>query len=156
VPKVSTLYTSQFLNASELPNHRIAAVIVRAEGETVGQGEQAAMKIVLELRAADGRLWGKRVVLNKSNAMLIAAAFGDDTADWRNCPIEVWKEKVMFSGRLVDGIRMQPAAKPAGNGGAVVTAPPLAAPRTAMPAPAAIPESPPQPLHEALDDDIPF
>jgi hypothetical protein len=136
--KISEIYTGQFLNASELPNHRGVAVIVAAEAETVGQGDQAAKKIVLELRAPDGRPWPKRVILNKGNALVLAAAFSDDSALWHNRSIQVWKEKVMYQGKLVDGIRMAPApANGAGAGVPIVTPP---SPSTA----------------ELLDDDIPF
>jgi hypothetical protein len=133
MPKISEIYAGQFVNAAELPmGRRIPAVITAAAAQTIGQGDQASFKIVLDLRAHDGRPWPKQVVLNKTNAVMLSAVMGDDTAAWISQSIEIWRERVMFAGKLVDGMRMSAASPPSGNSGAIPMPPPppVAAPHS--------------------------
>jgi hypothetical protein len=154
MPKISEIYAGQFVNAAELPmGRRLGAVITAASAQPIGQGDQAAVKIVLELRAHDGRAWPKAAVLNKVNAVTLAGLMGDDTVAWIGRSIEVWREKVMFGGRLVDGLRMTAASPPpAGNSGAIP-----------MPAPAVAAAPPTRSIFDDgvatadhLDDEIPY
>ena len=103
---VSQTYAGTFLNASELVplGQRRTAVVHAAVQEVIGQENKPA--IVLDLVAANGRAWPKRVVLNKGNALQLAAAYGDDTDHWVGRQITVWSENVMFQGRLVPGIKV--------------------------------------------------
>jgi hypothetical protein len=113
--RVTELYSGNFITAAELPaGRRVPAVIAAAEIEAIGQDQQN--KLVLRLKAHDGRPWPRGVVLNKTNALVLAAAFGDDTTDWLGRSIEVWKEPVQFQGRMVQGIRTAPATIPVAPG----------------------------------------
>jgi hypothetical protein len=114
---VSQTYAGAFLNASELAplGQRRTAIIHAAVQEAIGQENKPA--IVLDMVAANGRAWPKRVVLNKGNALQLAAAYGDDTDHWVGRQIAIWSENVMFQGRLVPGIKVLPA----GNGPAPTT-----------------------------------
>jgi hypothetical protein len=160
---ISDLYSGDFLVAAQLPTgRRLAAVIVTAEPESVGQGANESIRIVLQLRSNSGQFWPKKVVCNKTNATLLAAVFGDNTIGWINRPIEVWQELVQYQGRLVPGIRVAAATAP----------PPSASPGpppagAASPGPARtldelLPGSPPplvapRPASTVLpDDSIPF
>jgi hypothetical protein len=145
--KIDEVYAGSFVRADELPlGRRITAIIAVAEVEMVGQGEQATAKVVLDLCAQDGRKWPRRLVMNKTNAMMLAAVFGNETAAWRGHPIQLWREKVMFGGRMVDGIRMTAVSAQPGN-----YAPPAASPGShgapagnsggAIPMPAPLPTS---------------
>jgi hypothetical protein len=148
--RVSETYAGAFVSGSELQplGQRRSAVIHLAEQEAVGQENE--LKIVLSLVTKDGKAWPRRVVLNKSNALTLARALGDDTATWPSKAIEIWGELVNFKGQMVPGIKIQPAPTL-----------PLAAP---LPPPA---PSPPQAAARAggqqwaggssdLDDEIPF
>ena len=53
--------------------------------------------------------WPKSLILNKGNAMQMAAAFGDDTDQWPGSAYRVWAENVMFQGKFAPGIKVQPA-----------------------------------------------
>jgi hypothetical protein len=144
MPRISEVYAGHYVAAVELPvGRRITAVITSANAETVGTGDSANIRIVLELRHPDGRKWPKSLVLNKTNGTMIAAVYGDDTANWLNRAISVWREKVMFQSRLVDAIRMSAAAPELS---AAAAAPPSAgngpAPVIAMPGPVAAPPPP--------------
>lgn len=48
----------------------------------------------------------KGVVLNKTNARTISAAYGDDTEAWAGQPVELYEAEVMYEGKAVPGIRM--------------------------------------------------
>jgi hypothetical protein len=77
------------------------------------------------------------VALNKTNLATIADAYGRNANDWTGQPIKLVREKVNFSGRMVDAIRVKCRKS---------------ATKESRPAPAAKPETRP-----AIDDiDIPF
>lgn len=155
MPKVSETYTGTYLNAAELTplGQRRHALVHGATVEEIGQDKGA--KIVLSLTSAKGLPWPKDVVLNKGNALQMQAAFGDDTDDWLGKPIEIWAENVMFQGKLVPGIKIQPGASAASNGagkGGTISLPAPAAP-AASPAAGGPQRSVPS---ADLDDEIPF
>ncbi len=134
MPKVSEIYTGAYLNAAELVplGQRRRAVVHGATVEEIGQ--EKGTKVVLALVSAKGLPWPKEVVLNKGNALQMAAAFGDDTDAWIGKQIELWAENVMFQGRMVPGIKVQPvfSGSTAGAGSVV----PLPAPASAHTTPA--------------------
>jgi hypothetical protein len=112
--KVSEIYSGQFLTAVELPpGRRTTAVIFSAEVEMIGQGREQSQKIVLSLTSPQGRAWPKSIVLNKTNSMTLAAAFGDDTDAWAGKSVVVWSEPTTFAGKRVQGIRIDVASQPA-------------------------------------------
>lgn len=49
----------------------------------------------------------KGMVLNKTNAVTIGDAYGEDTDTWLGQPIELFSMKVEFNGRMVDGLRIR-------------------------------------------------
>jgi hypothetical protein len=106
--KVSEVYAGNYITAAELPDgRRVPAVIMAAEVQVIGQDQPS--KLVLSLNARNGRPWPRGLVLNKTNGMVLAAAYGDDTAAWLGRSIEVWKEPVQFQGKIVQGVRTAPA-----------------------------------------------
>lgn len=149
MPRVSDVYSGDYVTAAELPTgRRIPAIVTAVAIEAVGQEQQ--QKLCLELRNPDGRAWPRRLVLNKTNAMIMASAFGDDTRDWPSKAIEVWTEPVNFQGKIVQGIRLNVATSaPAANGHDNITQLPTPA---AAPAPHARPGS----VAPDIDDAIPF
>ena len=157
MPRVSETYTGSFLTASELTpmGQRRTAVVHAAVREEVGQERKP--HIVLDLVSPRGQAWPKRVVLNKGNALQMAAAFGDDSDHWPGRQITIWAENVMFQGRLMPGIKVLPA----GNGGAVAPSPQMPPPDPQSPtAAAAVPADAPGKGYAGpgsdLDDEIPF
>lgn len=125
--KISDVYAGDYVSAGELPDgRRIAAVIVFAGIEQVGQDQQ--QKVVLTLRAPDGRPWPRKLVLNKTNAGILASVCGDETTAWTGRAIEIWKEPVSFQGKIVPGIKLSAGAPPPLPSGTAMAIP--------MPAPA--------------------
>jgi hypothetical protein len=140
--KVSETYAGAFVTGAELQplGQRRQAVIHQAVQEIVGQ-ENAQPKIVLDLVSKQGQAWPRRVVLNKTNALALANAFGDDTDAWPGQSIEIWGETVMFKGKATPGIRLAAMATSASA---------LPSPSSPRPTPAAASSS------GDLDEEIPF
>jgi hypothetical protein len=127
MPKISNVYAGDYVQAAQLPDgQRVVAMIGAATLEEVGQ--ERDQKVVLALRATDGRPWPKGLVLNKTNALILSAAYGDDTTPWVGQTVEIWKEPVNFQGRIVPGIRLAPHVRVAAAGGGVPAAPVPGAP----------------------------
>jgi hypothetical protein len=157
---VNSVYAGQFLVASELAplGQRRTAVVHAVAMEVIGQ--EARQLLVLDLVTAAGRAWPKRVVLNKGNALALAAALGPNTDSWPGKPVEIWAENVMFKGQLVPGVKVVPA--PPAPAAAVPAAPPpvIQIGSSAVPVPpaAAAARGGPQWAVSGtdLDDEIPF
>jgi hypothetical protein len=70
-------------------------------------------KLVLSFQGRE-----KELVLNKTNAQMIASKHGEDYDRWSGCEIEVYPDKTQFNGALVDCIRVRfpiPAATDSGE-----------------------------------------
>lgn len=144
MPSASQLYnTGRWLNASDLLplNTRRTAVVHHCQPEEIGQGNDQKTMLMLDLVSRQGQPWPKKLPLNKSNTMMMVAAYGDDYGQWPGKAIEVWCENVMFAGKMVPGLKIQAAAN-----GATPPAPPqvqAAAPASYPPMPPQAPPSPP-------------
>ena len=123
---INDMYPSAFLKASDLQGRAIKVKIKDCSFQTMGD----ETKPVLSFHGKD-----KEMVLNKTNSMALASAFGPETESWKGKEIELFSMKVQFQGQLVDGLRVRPIA-PAND----VQAPPAAK----------------APASEPLNDDIPF
>jgi hypothetical protein len=99
---VNAVYQSEFLRAAQLQGQTRRATIEGAAVEILGQGEKAQQKIVLRLARVRQRL-----PLNKTNALALSSAWGPNTENWIGRQVELRPEKVLFSGKMVDSIRMQ-------------------------------------------------
>ena len=169
--KISDVYAGDYVSASELPEgRRIAAVIQFAGVEEVGQQDQQRKRVALTLAAPDGRPWPRKLVCNKTNAGILAASYGDETAGWMGRPIEVWQAPTPFQGKIVPGIKLAvpappplaasvpanqvaipmpaPTSTPAPGNGAAAS---MAVPGHTVPLPAGMPTAP-----DDLNDEIPF
>jgi hypothetical protein len=128
-------YAGDFVRADELPEKTQILVVIRfATVEQIGQDQQ--LKAVLSLASAQtGQPWPRKLVLNKTNALSLTAAFGKDSTGWVNQPITVWREPVMFGGKMVPGIKVA-AGHPTGGAAAVPMPGPLHPPPSPAPSPA--------------------
>jgi hypothetical protein len=141
MPRVSEVYSGNYVTAAELDGRgRVPAVVTKAATESVGQ--EQVEKVVISLASRDGRAWPRRLVLNKTNSLILASAYGDDTDAWLDKQVEVWAEATHFQGRMVKGIRLAPAAAPA------IPMPPPAKPQPAS--------KPTNGGGTTIDDEIPF
>ena len=109
--KVSETFASTYLKGAELVGRApLSLTIESAEIEVFDglDGGDKRPKPVLTFFHTP-----KKMVLNRTNSMLLAAAFGDDTGAWIGKTIEVYAEKIPFQGRIVDGLRVRIPVSPA-------------------------------------------
>lgn len=138
-------FPSSYIKAADLKGRRVALTMKDVSIESMGDER----KPVLHFQGTD-----KGLVLNKTNASVIAEMYGPETESWIGKKITVYASRVEFQGRIVDGIRVH-LETPA----EVDTQAPLAQ--------AAPPEPPAHPgtyanakngngVHRGIDDEIPF
>jgi hypothetical protein len=100
-------YAGAYVRSEELPpEQRIHVVIQFATVEQIGVDQKPAA-VLSVARAQDGQPWPRKIVLNKSNALTLTAAFGNDSATWVNQPITIWRDpSVMYGGKVVGGLKV--------------------------------------------------
>ena len=116
-------FPSNYVKASDLNGKPSLLTIRTCVREELGQGNDKEKKPVLYFKEAQ-----KGLVLNKTNANVIADAYGKMTEDWEGKTVEVYPTRVEFKGNLVDGIRVriQPQQQPEAQPRAQSDAAPLA------------------------------
>lgn len=152
---INDQFPSKYLKASDLNGQMVKVGISDVKSEEIG----GSPKMVMYFAGKQ-----KGMVLNKTNAQILAEQFGDETDNWAGATIEIFSMKVPYEGRMVDGLRVrippQPRqAAPAGNGSHqqgrvefVANARDDARLRQGQTPQAA----PPNPPHDDLNDEIPF
>ena len=100
--KISAAYPSPYIRAADLDGTPRTLTIRTCVLEELGQGNDKETKPVLYFEKAQ-----KGLVVNKTNANVIADAYGDDTTEWEGKPVTVFPTQVEFKGKLVDGIRVR-------------------------------------------------
>jgi hypothetical protein len=106
MPNLSEMFPSKFLKASDI-DQDYEVTIVEVSTDTVGQGDQAEEKFIVHFEQFD-----KGIVLNKTNAGLIAAQHGEDTDGWIGKKIVLTVEDVAYQGKIVPAIRVRRPARP--------------------------------------------
>lgn len=127
---INEAYPSNYLKASDLKGRDVKVIIGRIIMEEVG-GDH---KPIVYFQGKE-----KGLVLNKTNAMNIAALYGPETDGWHGNPVVLYSAWVDFQGRSVEAIRVRPSM-------------PQQEVRQQQPAPPA--EA--VPATDNLDDEIPF
>jgi hypothetical protein len=98
MPRVTDAFPSKFLKAADLHGKRVSVTIDSMAVETIGDDTRP----VIYFRGKD-----KGLVLNKTNANMIAEIAGtDEMDDWANLPISLYATKVDYAGKRVDAIRV--------------------------------------------------
>lgn len=136
--KISEAFPGTYLKAADLQGRTVRVTIADCRMEHLDDETKPLLLFVGKERG---------LILNKTNSGILVAALGDETDLWRGRVIELYPDRVMFSGRMVDAIRLRvPAGTPAPP--PAPPAPPAAS--LAAQAPALPTDRPP------FDDDIPF
>lgn len=99
---ISALFQSNYLKASDLQGQARRVIIESCTPETLGQANE--IKPVLRFRGVP-----RGLVLNKTNAQLLAASFGTETDRWIGQAVELYPENVIYQGRVTAGIRVRAA-----------------------------------------------
>lgn len=100
--KIGQAFPSKYLKAADLAGKSHALSILGVKIENVGGADNEEDKPVMYFNGKQ-----KGVVLNRTNAMAVAAKYGDDTESWVDKDVLVYPDTVMFQGKLVDCIRMR-------------------------------------------------
>jgi hypothetical protein len=99
--KMSEAFPSKFLRAADLPEGAsIPVVIDKVTLEEVGEDRET--KPVAYFKGKQ-----KGLVLNKTNAGVIADAYGDESDGWTNKPINLVVSKVLFQGKFTPCVRVE-------------------------------------------------
>jgi hypothetical protein len=96
--KLKDMYKSTLLKAEDIKGHEVKLVIEDVTIEEVGDEK----KPVIRFKGKE-----KRMQLNRTNAELLAGFYGDDTEAWKNQEVTLVTERVMYQGKMVDGLRFR-------------------------------------------------
>ena len=120
--KIGSAFPSKWLKASDLPDGKfISVTIERVELEKVGMDSEDDKPVMYFVGKSKG------LVLNKTKANAISAAYGEETEDWSGRPLQLYATEVAFQGKMVASIGIKipkggAAAAPNGSGRAAVPA----------------------------------
>ena len=98
---INAMFPANWLKCADLKGKAVKVTIDRLEEEKMGND----MKWVAYFKGTK-----KGLVLNKTNAFMIAEHHGGDTANWFGKEIELRPDKTSFKGDIVDCIRVAGAA----------------------------------------------
>jgi len=89
---------SSHLKAADLNGKQVKAVI---EGNEIAEFNEGN-KLVLKFKGKE-----KGLVLNKTNASILASYFGDDENTWNGKEIVIYPDKTTFGSDIVDCLRVR-------------------------------------------------
>ncbi|MGI0034338.1 MAG: hypothetical protein ACRD98_00520 [Nitrososphaera sp.] len=94
----NSLFPNKYLAASDVADAPLHAVMDSVTFESLPDGAQ---KPCVHLRGE------KSFILNRTNGIAIAAAYGEETDAWYGKPIILFQETVPFKGKYVPAIRVK-------------------------------------------------
>lgn len=112
-----TLFPSLYLGAHDLQGRDVSLTMRRVIVEdlkTSGGSERKPTVYFVETQAKAAQAGGeeKRLVLNKTNAKVIAKMYGPEVNDWAGKRITIYSARVAAFGEEVDAIRIRPVPPP--------------------------------------------
>lgn len=110
---ISQFFPSKYVKAPDLNGRNITVAIDRLEVERVGVPPKVEDKLVLYFRNAT-----KGMILNRTNAMTIAAMYSPESDNWTGQRITLYSTRVNAFGAMHDVIRIRPEVPPAPKAGA--------------------------------------
>lgn len=97
---INDAFSSRYLKAADLQGKEYRVNIDKVLMERVVEEEPE--KPILYFQRGE-----KGMVLNKTNAVEMSDALGDETGDWHGAAVVLFTAKVQFQGKLVDGLRIR-------------------------------------------------
>jgi len=98
-------------DVAHLPAGGTIFTIADVRMETIGSGEREEDKPVLYVHEH-----AKGLPLNRTNFDMLAAAYGEDSDDWKSHRVELYVDPgVMYGPRKVGGVRVRPAGGASAN-----------------------------------------
>lgn len=95
---INDVFPSDYLKANDLKGRKVKVTIQHVEVKKIGDDTKPVIYF-------DGK--DKGLVLNKTNGMVIAAAYGPETEGWQGRSIFLYSAKVPFQGQMVDALRVE-------------------------------------------------
>lgn len=95
---INELYPSDYLKASDLKGKAVKLKMREVDIKELGSDKKPVLYF-------DGK--EKGLVLNKTNGMIIASAYGPETANWAGKEVKVYPGKTQFNGQMVDCIKVE-------------------------------------------------
>jgi hypothetical protein len=100
--KWQTMFSAEYINGAELEGKKWTVTITAVKSITLeGENKKKSNKAVISFKEMD-RGW----VLAKTNAILIAGLFGDETKDWIGKRVTIHSETVQVGTDTAPGIRV--------------------------------------------------
>lgn len=109
---VNDIFPSRFLKAHDLGGKAFTLTIRAITLEDVGHGAEKESKLTLAFEKAT-----KMMLLNRTNAMIIASMYGPETDAWKGKAVTVYSARVKAFGAWHDALRIKEEI-PARNVGA--------------------------------------
>ena len=103
---INDVFPSNYLKASDLGGRKLKLTIEKVELEKVGSDQKPVLYFV-------GK--EKGLVLNKTNAQVIASSHSPETDGWEGKEIAIYPAKVQFQNQMVDAIRVEGVVPTADN-----------------------------------------
>lgn len=95
---IEEAFPGNYIKAADLKGRDASVTIAAVEFEQVGDGS----KPVVYFRNKD-----RGLVLNKTNARVIADIYGPETDNWISQPITIYPTRTDYQGKMVDAIRIR-------------------------------------------------
>lgn len=95
---INSAFPSKFLKAADLQGKKIKVTIERVEM----QDFDGTPKPVIYFQGKE-----KGLATNRTNAMVIASAYGPETDGWTGKEIALYTAKVSFQGQMIDALRVE-------------------------------------------------
>lgn len=100
---INDVFESKYLKAADLGGKKIKLTVDSVGTDSFENDGKKETKIVLTFVGKK-----KGMVLNKTNAMTLGAAWGAETDNWSGKECAVFAAKVNFQGQMVDALRIEP------------------------------------------------
>jgi hypothetical protein len=97
--KFSEALPSKYLSAPDIGKRQVKLVMRNVETEQMNDGKNAPVLYFTKAR--------KGLVLNKTNGLIIAAAYGDEMTNWTGKEVILFTMKVQYKEKIVDAIRLE-------------------------------------------------
>ncbi len=102
--KISQTFAGSYLKAADVPQPKLVTI----EAVIMAKMPEGDEKPVVNFVGSDQSL-----VLNKTNATILAELYGDETSAWHGRQLELYATTTSFGGRMVPCVRVRPPQQPA-------------------------------------------
>lgn len=101
--RISQTFAGNYLKAADIPQPKVLTI------ETVFMAKmpEGDEKPVINFAGEQQSL-----VLNKTNGVILAELYGDETAAWHGRPVELYATTTNFGGKMVPCLRVRPPQQP--------------------------------------------